>query len=218
MNEMKRIQVMVVDDHPIVRSGLSTMLVAFEDFELVGEAANGKMALAKCKEIIPDVILVDMVMPEMDGLETTRTVLQLYPSVKVIMLTSFSEENMVQNALEAGATSYLLKDSPIDKLAEAIRLAYAGQATLSPAATRSLIKTSTRPLKKPGGDLTDREKQVLSLVVDGLSNEEIAERLMISPATTRHHVSACISKVGAANRTQAAVIAVKHDLISSLTS
>ena len=213
MNKAERIKVMIVDDHPIVRSGLSTMLYAFDDLEFVGEAASGKIALAKCKEIAPDVILMDMVMPDMNGLETTRAVLDLYPNVKVIMLTSFTEKNMVHDALEAGATSYLLKDSSIDKLAEAIRLAHAGQPTLSPEATRSLIETSTKPLKKIGADLTDREKQVLSLIVDGLSNEEIADRLKISQPTARHHVSACINKIGVSNRTQAAVIAVKQNLI-----
>jgi NarL family two-component system response regulator LiaR len=212
MNETARIKVMIVDDHPIVRSGLGTMLRAFDDLELVGEASSGEIALARCQVSTPDIILMDMVMSGMDGVETTRAVLDQYPSVKIIMLTSFTKENMVQDALQAGATSYILKDSSIDQLAEVIRSAYAGQPTLSPEATRSLVKSKTGPLNSPP-NLTTREKQVLALIVEGLSNEEIADRLVISQATARHHVSACISKLGAKNRTHAAILAVKNKLI-----
>jgi len=212
MNKSACIKVMIVDDHPIVRSGLGTMLQAFDDLELVGEASSGKIALARFRDMTPDVILMDMVMPQMDGLETTRAILDLCPDVKIIMLTSFTKDDMVQDALEAGATSYLLKDSSIDKLAEAIRLAHAGKPTLSPEATQALVKSKTGPLKIDP-DLSDREKEVLSLVAEGLSNEQIAHELVISSATVRHHVSACISKLGAANRTEAAVMAVKHKLV-----
>ena len=212
MNKTALIKVMIVDDHPIVRSGLGSMLRAFDDLELVGVASSGEIALARCQESTPDVILMDMVMPGMDGLETTRAVLDQYPSVKIIMLTSFTKDNMVQDALQAGATSYILKDSSIDQLAEAIRSAYAGQPTLSPEATRSLVKSKTGPLNIDP-DLSDREKEVLTLVAEGLSNEKIAHQLVISSATVRHHVSACISKLGATNRTQAAVLAIKHNLI-----
>ena len=212
MPNADRIKVMIVDDHPIVRSGLATMLVAFDDLELVGEASSGSKALALCQQELPDVILTDMVMPGMDGLETTRKVLEQYPSVKIIILTSFTKDTMVQDALQAGATSYLLKDSSIDQLAEAIRAAYTGQPTLSSEATRALVNSKSGPPSfEPG--LTAREKQVLALIVEGLSNEEIADRLVISHATARHHVSACISKLGVKNRTQAASLAVKHKLI-----
>ena len=212
MPKAERIKVMIVDDHPIVRSGLVTMLLAFDDLELVGEASSGNKALALCQQELPDVILMDMVMPDMDGLETTRKVLEKYPSVKIIILTSFTKDNMVQDALEAGATSYLLKDTSIDQLAEAIRSAYTGQPTLSPEATRALVNSKSGPQRfEP--DLTRREKQVLALIVEGLSNEEIADQLVISHATARHHVSACISKLGVKNRTQAASLAIKHKLI-----
>ena len=212
MPKAERIKVMIVDDHPIVRSGLATMLLAFNDLELIGEASSGNKALALFQQDLPDVILMDMVMPDMDGLETTRKVLEQYPSVKIIILTSFTKDTMVQDALEAGATSYLLKDSSIDQLAEAIRAAYTGQPTLSPEATRALVNSKSRP---PSFDphLTAREKQVLALIVEGLSNEEIADKLVISHATARHHVSACISKLGVKNRTQAASLALKHELI-----
>lgn len=214
MSSPPPIKVMIVDDHPVVRTGMTAMLHAFDDIEMVGEAADGRMALAKCQDIAPDVILVDMIMPHMDGLETTREVLKLCPDVKVVMLTSFIGENMVHDALKAGATSYLLKESSIDQLATAIRLAAVAQPMLSPEATRSLIKHATDASQNDlGNDLTNREKEVLSLMVDGLSNEEIASKLMISKSTTRHHVSACINKIGATNRTQAAVLAVKHQLI-----
>ena len=212
MPKAERIKVMIVDDHPIVRSGLVTMLLAFDDLELVSEASSGSIALALCQQELPDVILMDMVMPEMDGLETTRKVLELCPSVKIIILTSFTKDTMVQDALEAGATSYLLKDSSIDQLAEAIRAANTGQPTLSPEATRALVKSKSDP-RSFDPDLTAREKQVLALIVEGLSNEEIADRLVISHATARHHVSACISKLGVKNRTQAASLALKHKLI-----
>ncbi len=212
MPKKERIKVTIVDDHPIVRSGLATMLLAFEDLELIGEASSGHKALALCQQELPDVILMDMVMPGMDGLETTRKVLEQYPSVKIIILTSFTKDTMVQDALEAGATSYLLKDSSIDQLAEAIRAAYTGQSTLSPEATRALVYSKSGP-RSVDWDLTAREKQVLALIVEGLSNEEIADRLVISHATARHHVSACISKLGVKNRTQAASLALKHKLI-----
>lgn len=212
MSEAERIKIMIVDDHPVVRSGMGTMLLAFDDLELIGEASSGSAALAKCQQGLPDVILMDVAMPGMDGLETTRAILDLYPSVKIIMLTSFTIEDMVQDALEAGAIGYILKNVSIDHLAEAVRSAYNGQPTLSPEATLSLVKSKTGPLDlKP--DLTAREKQVLALMAEGLSNEEIADRLVISQATARHHVSACIRKLGAANRTDAAVIAVKNKLV-----
>ena len=212
MPKAERIKVMIVDDHPIVRSGLASMLLAFDDLELVSEASSGSIALALCQQELPDVILMDMVMPGMDGLETTRKVLEQCPSVKIIILTSFTKDTMVQDALEAGATSYLLKDSSIDQLAEAIRAAYTGQPTLSPEATRALVNSKSGP-RSFDPDLTRREKQVLALIVDGLSNEEIADQLVISHATARHHVSACINKLGVKNRTQAASLALKHKLI-----
>ncbi len=212
MSNPKAISVMIVDDHPVVRTGLSTMLQAFEDLILVSAASSGAEALAKCEQNQPDVILMDMVMPGMDGLETTRVILDRYPEVKIVILTSFAEDEMVEDALEAGAISYLLKNAPIDKLAEAIRSADSGQSSLAPEATKALIKAKTGPLKI-GHDLTVREREVLALVVQGLSNQDIADQLIISPATARHHVSACIAKLGASNRTQAAALAVEHQLI-----
>jgi NarL family two-component system response regulator LiaR len=211
MTETKPIKVMIVDDHPIVRDGLKSVLLAADDMELVGEAGDGREALARCKETLPDVILMDLVMPGMDGLETTRAVLGQYPDVKIVVLTTFPEEGLVLATLEAGAIGYLLKNTPTDKVADAIRSAYAGKPTLAPEATQALIRARIGP-QKLGHDLSKREKEVLALVVEGLSNNEIAERLVISPATARHHVSACITKLGASNRTHAAALAVEHGL------
>ena len=203
---------MIVDDHPIVRDGLKALLLANDDLELVGETGSGRETLALCQDFLPDVILMDMFMPGMDGLETTRVVLNQYPQVKIIILTNFPDENLVQRALEAGAIGYLLKNVTIGTLANAIRSAYAGQPVLSPEATKALIQTRADS-RRLGDDLSAREREVLALVVQGLSNDEIADRLVISPFTVKNHVSACISKLGAANRTQAATIAVEYRLI-----
>jgi NarL family two-component system response regulator LiaR len=212
MSETKTIKVMIVDDHPIVRNGLKAMLLAIDDMELAGEAGSGTETLTLCRESVPDVILMDMVMPGMDGLETTRLVLDQYPDAKIIIVTSFSKEEMVQDALEAGATGYLLKNASVDTLTEAIRSAFADQPTLAPEATKALIKVKTGPMKL-GRDLTARERQVLALVVEGMGNDEIADRLVISSNTVKNHVRACMSKLGAANRAQAAALAVKHQLV-----
>ena len=212
MTEPRPIRVMVVDDHPIVRDGLKNLLLAFDDLELVGEAGDGNQAVACCRQNRPDVILMDMFMPGMDGIAATRAVLEHYPQMKVIMLTSSVEDSLVLDALQAGAAGFLLKNAAINTLAAAIRSVHAGQAALSPEATTALIHTRTGP-RKPGSDLSEREREVLALIIEGLSNEEIGERLVISPATARHHVSACLHKLGAANRAQAAALATKYHLV-----
>jgi two-component system, NarL family, response regulator LiaR len=213
MMNLKPIKVMIVDDHPIVRDGLKNMLLAFDDLELVGEAENGRVALARCKENTPGVILMDILMPEMDGILATRAILAEYPQVKVIMLTSYPSDDLVQESLAAGAIGYLLKNASIHTLANAIRSANSGQVTLAPEATKALIRISSGP-PKLGSDLTRRELEVLALIVEGLSNDEIAERLVITTATAKHHVGLCIQKLGAANRAQAAALAVKNGLVS----
>jgi NarL family two-component system response regulator LiaR len=213
MNELRIIKVMIVDDHPVVRDGLKNMLLAFDDLELSGEAENGRAALASCHQSIPDVILMDILMPDIDGIHATRAILNDFPQVKILILTSYPKDDLIQEALEAGAIGYLLKNSSIDSLANAIRAAYSGQPTLGPEATKALIQMKTGPLKL-GADLSKREKEVLALIVEGLSNDEIAERLVISPATARHHVSACIEKLNATNRAQAGAIGIKLGIVT----
>jgi NarL family two-component system response regulator LiaR len=212
MDDRDRIKIMIVDDHPVIRDGLKSMLLAFEDLELIGEAENGSAALALCQQNTPDLILMDILMPGMDGIRATQIILERYPQVKILILTSYPEDDMVQRSLEVGAIGYLIKSATIDSMANAIRSAVAGHHTLAPEATQALIRLKTGSLK-PGGDLSKREREVLALLVQGLSNDEIAERLVISPATARHHVSACIQKLGAVNRTQAAALAVEHGLV-----
>jgi NarL family two-component system response regulator LiaR len=155
---------------------------------------------------------MDMVMPGMDGAATTRAVLRCYPNARVLALTSFQEGDLVEKALKAGAIGYLLKDVAIDELADAIRLAYAGQSTLAPAAAQALAEAAAQP-SKLDFDLTDRQQEVLALMVEGLSNLQIAEQLTISLPTARFHVSTILSKLGATNRAEAAALAVKHRLI-----
>jgi two-component system, NarL family, response regulator LiaR len=184
------IRVMLVDDHTMVRKGLATFLKTFDDLELAGEAENGIAAIRLCGEILPDVVLMDMVMPEMDGATVTSAIRQQFPSVQVIALTSFKEGNLVKNALEAGAIGYLLKDVSADELAKAIRAAHSGRATLSPKAAQALVQTTNQP-PDPGFDLTEREREVLVLLVEGLNNTQIAGRLTVSPSTVKSQAIFC---------------------------
>ena len=213
MTEPSRIRVMIVDDHEVVRTGLRFSLLALDDVELVGEAGNGEEAVRVCDEVEPDVVLMDLAMPGMDGMDATRAILERRPEVKVIALTSFQEGELVKDALRAGAMSYLLKDVELDELAEAIRLAYEGRSTLSPEAAKALVEATKKP-PDLGYDLSERELDVLALLVEGLSNAEIAERLIISHHTARFHVSTILSKLGAANRAEAAALAVKHHIVN----
>jgi NarL family two-component system response regulator LiaR len=207
------IRVMLVDDHTMVRRGLATFLKVFDDFKLVGEAENGADAILLCAEVLPDVILMDMVMPEMDGATATRIIRQKFPHVQVIALTSFKEGALIKNALEAGAIGYVLKDISADDLAQAIRAAHAGRATLSPEAAQSLVETANLS-PTPGLDLTDRERAVLALMVEGLNNTQIAGRLTVSPSTVKSHVSNILSKLGVSSRTEAVTLALRHGLVT----
>jgi NarL family two-component system response regulator LiaR len=204
---------MVVDDHTMVRRGLATFLKVFDDLQLAGEAESGAAAIQLCGEILPDVVLMDMVMPDMDGATATRAICQKYPQVQVIALTSFKEGDLVKNALEAGAIAYLLKDVSADDLVRAIRAAHAGRATLSPEAAQALVETANQP-PVPSLDLTEREHEVLALMVEGLNNTQIAARLTVSPSTIKSHVSNILSKLGVASRTEAVALALRHKLVT----
>ena len=213
MAENEKIRVMLVDDHAVVRSGLSAFLLAYDDLELVGEASSGEEALKLCESNHPDVILMDLVMPGMDGAEATGLIRQQYPQVQVVALTSFKEGDLVEGAIKAGAISYLLKDVSADELAEAIRAAAEGTPTLAPEAAQVLIQATRKPDRKPGIDLTDREREVLSLMIDGINNKQIAEELVVSVSTIKFHVSSILSKLGASSRTEAVSYALKNNLI-----
>jgi len=211
MTASARIRILVVDDHAVVRSGIRFFLLAFDDLELIGEAETGAEALALSEALNPDVVLMDLVMPGLSGIEAIRALKERRPQVRVIALTSFKDEELVQGALQAGALSYIIKDASEEELVEAIRLAYHGYATIAPAATAALVQAATHS-PQPGHDLTRRELEVLALLVKGLSNTAIAGRLGISLATARYHVSNILSKLGAANRAQAAALALQHRL------
>jgi NarL family two-component system response regulator LiaR len=202
------IRIMLVDDHLMVRRGLATFLMVFDDLQLVGEAESGEAAIELCGKVLPDVILMDMVLPAMDGAAATRAILRKFPQIKVIVLTSYKEGDLVKNALEAGAIGYLLKDVSADDLARAIRAAHSGRGTLSPEAAQALVETTTQP-PAPDLNLTDREREVLDLMIDGLNNTQIAERLVVSASTIKSHVSSILSKLGVASRTEAVALVLR---------
>lgn len=206
------IRVIIADDHNMVRKGLTVLLEDFEDLDVIGEANDGQFAVDICRSECPDVVLMDMIMPRLDGIEATKQIREACPDTKVIALTSFSDETHVQEALEAGAIGYLMKDISGDELATAIRRAYVGESTLSPEAAQVLIRATIRP-PKIGHDLTERERDVLKLMIEGLNNREIGERLVISSSTVKNHVSSILSKMDTTSRTQAVALAVEHKIL-----
>jgi NarL family two-component system response regulator LiaR len=213
MTDPRCIRVMIVDDHDMVRRGLAAFLRAEADLELVGQASNGKEALQICEQVQPDVILMDLVMPQMSGAAATQAIRERCPRVQVIALTSFGERELVQEALRAGAISYLLKNISAGELAEAIRAAYAGRPTLAPEAAQALIQTTSEG-PTLGHDLTARELEVLAVMVEGLTNPEIAKRLVVSRSTAKAHVSNILSKLGVSNRAEAIALALQHKLVT----
>jgi len=214
MSDREMIRVLLVDDHNVVRSGLSAFLTAFDDLNLVGEANNGREAVKKAAELSPDVVLMDLVMPEMDGAEATAEILERDPDLKVIALTSFKEKDLIERVMEAGAIGYLLKNVGADELAQAIRDAVEGKPTLAPEAAQALIQRTRQP-KQQIEKLTPRELEVLALLSEGLTNPGIAEELVISNSTVKFHVSSILGKLNVESRTEAVVYALKHDLIET---
>jgi DNA-binding NarL/FixJ family response regulator/class 3 adenylate cyclase len=211
------IRVMLVDDHGVVRRGLRGFLELLRDMEVVGEAENGSQAVAAADRLQPDVILMDLLMPEMDGLTAIARIKADHPEIEIVAVTSFIEEEKVTSALEAGASGYLLKDAEAEEVASAIRAAYAGEVHLDPAVARMLAQRirNKRGADEPVEELTAREKEVLAQLGKGASNKEIAYALTITERTARTHVSNILGKLGLASRTQAALWAVEHKLIDS---
>jgi NarL family two-component system response regulator LiaR len=206
---------MIVDDQYIVRSGLATFVAVHPELELVAEAQDGAEAVELANTAQPDVILMDLIMPRLNGVEATRAILQQRPQVKVLAITSFKEKELVQGVLRAGASGYLLKDVTAAELAEAIRNVYAGRTALSPEAMQALLEAHTdERTPRLGHDLTEREHEVLTLMVKGLSNPQIAERLFLSLSTVKFHVSSILSKLQAATRSEAVRLALQHKLVS----
>ena len=213
MAEANPIRVLLVDDHAVVRSGLGAFLLAFDDLDLVGEASSGEEAVRLCPQVRPQVVLMDLVMSGMGGVAAIGAIRELCPEIQVIALSSFKEKELVQGALEAGAIGYLLKNVSAEELAQAIRSAHAGRPALAPEATEVLLEASRQP-RQPGHDLTNREREVLALMVEGLTNAEIAQRLFISRSTAKFHVSNVLSKLGAASRTEAVALALQLHLVT----
>ncbi len=214
MTDSEIIRVLIVDDHALVRFGLRQYLYGFDWLETVGEAENGAQAVDFCASHDVDVVLMDMMMPVMNGSEATQRILELGKPVNIIILTSFYEQELVEDALKAGATSYLLKNVTSEELAAVIRSAHAGRATLAQEAAEALI-AATRQRPEVGFDLTDRELETLALVVQGLSNLEIADRLAISVRTVTFHLTNIFTKLGAKNRVEAVTIALEHHLVNT---
>lgn len=209
---IEKIRVVVADDHKMVRKGLNVLLEGYDDIDIIAEAVDGEHVVAVCQDTCPDVALIDIVMPRLNGIRATKKILELCPDTRIIALTSFSDDNHVQDVLKAGAISYLLKDVSGDELANAIRRAHEGKATLSPDAAQVLVLATTRP-PTIGHDLTDREYEVLELMIKGFNNREIGEALVISSSTVKNHVSSILSKMGATSRTQAVALAVEHKIM-----
>jgi DNA-binding NarL/FixJ family response regulator len=207
-DERPKIRVLVVDDHVVVRSGLEQLLATTDDIELVGTASNGNEAIEAVGSLHPDVVLMDLSMPELDGVEATRRISADHPSSRVLVLTSFSDQTRILDALSAGADGYLLKHAEPDDIADAIRAVHAGESPLDPKAARALVESRRSGRDTP--QLTDREREVLLLVRDGLANKQIARRLGIAERTVKAHLTSVFQRLGVTDRTQAALWASEH--------
>jgi two-component system, NarL family, response regulator LiaR len=208
------IKVVFVDDHEMVRIGVSSYLSAQPDIEVVGEASDGKEGVKLALELCPDIILMDLVMKEMDGIQATKEIVEQWPEAKIIIVTSFLDDDKVYPALEAGAVSYMLKTSKASEIADAVRKTHHGQSILEPEVTgKMMTRMRQRNVSEPHEDLTNRELEILLLMTQGKTNQEIADELFIALKTVKTHVSNILSKLGVQDRTQAVIYAFKHDLV-----
>jgi NarL family two-component system response regulator LiaR len=212
MSDSKPIRVMIVDDHLMVRDGLRVFLSIYDDIKVIAEADDGEQAVALCRDVMPDVVLMDLLMPNMDGIEATRRIRSEDESIQVIALTSFAEQELVEKAFRAGAISYLMKDVHSDKLAETIREAKRGRSTIDSAAAQALVASTAEETPK-GEILTPREREILVMLTEGKTNKDIANQLSLSEGTVRFHVSNILSKMGVNNRTEAVSLAFQQGLI-----
>jgi two-component system, NarL family, response regulator LiaR len=212
MSNKSPIRILLVDDHAVVRSGLGAVLMSFDDMILVGEAGNGEEAVWACQKLKPDVVLMDLMMPVMDGVTATRTIHETMPNIRIIALTSFGERELVEGALKAGAMGYLLKTVSASELITAIQGAVVGKTSLSPEAAQVLVQ-GLKQSKAETHDLTEREREILALMVEGLANHDIAARLVVSQSTVKFHVSNILSKLGVSTRTEAVAMALKNKLV-----
>ncbi len=207
------IKIVIADDHPVVRKGLSLLLSSQDEFEVIGEASNGKEAIAKALELSPEIMLMDLVMPKIDGISATKEILRLKPEIKILILTSFSDANHAIPALEAGALGYLLKENDPEEVIQAISKLVNGEKQIHPKVTEGLLsalQTQRKPEQNLLNSLTSREKEVLKEITNGKSNKEIASTLFISEKTVKTHVSNILSKLSLQDRTQAALFAIRH--------
>lgn len=209
MNSKSNIKILVVDDHAITRNGIKTLLSVYDDMDLAGEASNGREAVKACKDLRPDIVLMDMDMPILNGIEATKSIKGYDPNIKIIALSSFSDKKYVSEAIKAGATSYILKNISPAEIVKTIRDAYIGKANLSPEVTQTVMDEISSPTTGKSS-LTEQELRILGLIVKGYSNKDIAKEIYISDHTVKFHISNILNKLGASNRAEAAVIATKN--------
>ena len=210
--ESKNIRILIADDHSITRSGIKTFISVYDDLTLVGEAANGAEAITMCDEVSPDVILMDINMPVIDGIEATVKIREKYPNIKIIALTSYVDKKLVKDILKAGAISYIIKNISPDELVKTIRDAYLGKTTFSSEASKVVVEELTNPSQERF-NLTGKEHEVLKLLSKGSSNKDIAKELFISSHTVKFHISNILNKLGAVSRTEAVFVATKNNLV-----
>ncbi|MHC1783699.1 MAG: response regulator [Anaerolineaceae bacterium] len=205
------INVLIVDDHDMLREGLASFLRAFPDLKMMGEASNGNEAIRLCRELKPDVVLIDLIMPEIDGVTAIQIIHQEMPDIHIIALSSFNDDGLIKDALRAGATGYLLKNVSANRLAEAIRATHAGLPTLSPEIAQTILQKHDSPATPSGNKLSEREKEVLNLIISGFSNAEIGQQLNISTYTVKNHVSNILVKMNVSSRTEAVSQALQQN-------